>query len=152
MEIKCNDTFLTLKINTPKNINFFEEHKKIIDSNGYVWLCKFGKTQLLTSKINSNKYIFLKDTRQNNDNTYLVEFENATYDTPENNFPNYYNEIDVVHKSLWFKITNIIPIDYKFLIDNFVSTSTQANLENVFKSMCNSFYITAINNLKIKEE
>ena len=69
---------------------------------------------------------------------------------PNNSFfPKYYNTILLNH-SLWFKITQLKEFDYNTLVKNFVTKSTNANLENVFCSMCSSFYITYTNNINIK--
>ena len=43
--IKKDNMFPLIKVKTPTGIDFFKEHKSIIDSNGYVWFCRFGKKQ-----------------------------------------------------------------------------------------------------------
>ena len=43
MDLKKDSSYLLIKINTPENINFLEEHSNIIEKNGYVWFCRFGK-------------------------------------------------------------------------------------------------------------
>ena len=61
MEIKKGATFLMFKINTPNGIDFLKEHKKILDANGEVWLCRFGKTNVVLSKITADgNYVFGK--------------------------------------------------------------------------------------------
>lgn len=40
MIIKEKQEFLVMKINSEMS-DFYEEHKKILEQNGYVWFCKF---------------------------------------------------------------------------------------------------------------
>ena len=131
MKIKKNDELLLLKINTPDNINFYEEHKRIIADNGFVWLCKFGKTNLLVSKICDSNIIFLKDTKKNNDAVYIIQFDDIVNKDPQINYPKYYNNVDVV-KSLWFKVKKIYKYDYDKLLNNFITASSNSSLEGVF--------------------
>lgn len=66
MNIKQYTDFLLLKIKTPDLIDFYTEHSDIISNNGFVWVCKFGKTNLIPNKIiTANNCIFLKDTIKN---------------------------------------------------------------------------------------
>ena len=44
MKIKGNSIFPLIKIKIPAGIDFFNVHKEIIDSTGFVWFCRFGKT------------------------------------------------------------------------------------------------------------
>lgn len=152
MNIKQDTDFLLLKIKTPDLIDFYTEHSDIISNNGFVWVCKFGKTNLIPYKIiTANNCIFLKDTIKNNNNVYLIHYNELSSDIPNSNYPKYYDTIEL-KKSLWFKVKKIQKIDYNFLIKNFKTKSSNSSLENVFKSMCNSFYITAVHNCTIKEE
>ena len=150
MNIKKDDELLLLKINTPFEIDFYSEHNKIIEQKGHVWICKFGKTNLLFSKLSSSKRIILKDTKKNNNSAYIVEYDEVSITDPKKDYPAYYNKVDVI-KSLWFKVTSIHKIDYNELIDNFLTVSSDSSLEGVFRSMCNSFYIKSIKNFTFKE-
>ena len=150
MNLKKDSSYLLIKINTPENINFLKEHTKIIEKNGYVWFCRFGKSNVLPEKIHSyNNYIFLKDSKRNNDKIYIVEYEEISSFPQNSLFPEYYSKILLEH-SLWFKIVQIQELNYNVLIDNFVTKSTNSELEKVFRSMCSSFYITCNSDLNIK--
>lgn len=151
MKIKKDDELLLLKINTPDNIDFYNEHAKIINNNGFVWLCKFGKTNLLVSKICDSNIIFLKDTKKNNDAVYIIKFDDVVSEDPKKDYPNYYNDVDII-KSLWFKVKSIYKYDYNELLNNFLTASSNSSLDGVFRSMCNSFYIKANKNIELKED
>ena len=153
MDIKKDDKLLLLKINTPEGIDFINAHNSIIKKHGFVWLCKFGKTNLLIDKLNSSKlkYIVLKDTMKNNNKVYIANYSLVTEDCPNANYPDYYSDIEL-NKKLWIKVTSIIPIKYDFLIDNFVTKSSSSNLESVFKSMCSTFYIIPKRNIEVAED
>ena len=150
MDLKKDSSYLLIKINTPENINFLEEHSNILEKNGYVWFCRFGKSNVLPEKINSyNNYIFLKDSKKNNDKIYIAKYEKISFSPQSSLFPKYYNRISL-ECSLWFKLVELHEFDYNILIKNFVTKSTSSKLTNVFRSMCSSFYITCNNNLNIK--
>ena len=51
--------FLMIKISTIDDVSFFEEHQNIIDKNGYVWFCRFGKCNLRISSITKNGNLIL---------------------------------------------------------------------------------------------
>lgn len=57
--IEKNKTFLMLKIFTPPNISFYEEHQKILNTEGYVWFCRFGKSNLRIDAITQDDILFL---------------------------------------------------------------------------------------------
>ena len=150
MDLKKDSSYLLIKINTPENINFLKEHSNILEKNGYVWFCRFGKSNVLPEKICScNNYIFLKDSKKNNDKIYIAKYEKISSSPQSSLFPKYYSEISLEH-SLWFKLVQLQEFDYNFLINNFVTKSTNSELKNVFRSMCSSFYITCNKDLNIK--
>ena len=150
MNFKKDSSYLLIKMNSPENINFLKEHCDIINKKSYVWFCRFGKSNVSASKIKSkNNYIFLKDSKRNGNKIYIAKYETIGLSPDNEVFPKYYDNI-LLKKSLWFKITQLQEFNYNSLINNFVTKSTNANLEKVFCSMCSSFYITCKNNLNIK--
>lgn len=150
MDLKKGSSYLLIKINTPDNINFLKEHTNIIENNGYVWFCRFGKSNILPEKIHSsNNYIFLKDSKKNKDKIYIAKYEKISPTPQDSSFPKYYSEILLEH-SLWFKLVQLEEFDYNYLTTNFVTKSTNSELKNVFRSMCSSFYITCNKDLNIK--
>ena len=140
--IEKNKTFLMLKIFTPPNISFYEEHQKILNTEGYVWFCRFGKSNLRIDAITQDdNIIFIKESIRNGNHRYLLHISDITTLAPTTNYPLYYNDIKS-EQSIWFKVTSIVKLD-----DNFESSFLTINdgpLSNVYRSMCNSFYIKSI--------
>lgn len=140
--IEKNKTFLMLKILTPPTISFYEEHKKIIDAEGFVWFCRFGKNNLRIDSITKDdNIIFIKESIKNGNHRYLLHISDITTNAPTANYPLYYNDIKS-QQAIWFKVTSIIKLDTNF--ENFFLTINGGPLSNVYRSMCNSFYIKSI--------
>lgn len=103
------------------------------------------KSNVLPEKISSyDNYIFLKDSKKNNDKIYIAKYEKFSFSPQSLLFPKYYNRISL-ERSFWFKLVELHEFDYNILIKNFVTKSTSSKLTNVFRSMCSSFYITCNN-------
>ena len=144
MLFKENTSFLMLKINTPPNIDFLAEHKDIIKRTGDVWFCRFGKANIITSKITQHRnIIFLKDSKQNNERVYMGTISKISWDFPSENYPLYYNKLNL-KPSLWFCFTDIKEVNPNLILNNFRTTSSNASLTGIYRSMCNSFYIKCI--------
>ena len=143
MIIESGKTFLMLKITSPFGISFFEEHQKLVQRNGYVWFCRFGRTNLITKSINKDgNIIFIKESKKNGGKKYALEFSEILTEAPASGYPDYYDPIAINKSNLWFKVTSIIELP-----DDFESYFHAANsfnsLENVYRSICNTFYITS---------
>ena len=57
--IEKNKTFLMLKIFTPPNISFYEEHQKILNTEGYVWFCRLEKVIFELTQLRKMIILFL---------------------------------------------------------------------------------------------
>ena len=149
MEVKKNTTFLMLKIKTPPNIDFLAEHKKIIDKTGEVWFCRFGKTNIVHSKItNDGNFIFFKDSAKNNNRVYIGIISKISLNSISLNYPKYYNYINM-NQSFWICLSEIKEVNPSLIIQNFRIKSNNAKLLGVYHSICNSFYIKCITNIKL---
>ena len=149
MLIEKGSSFLMLKIKTPLEIDFFNEHKYLIDTYGYAWFCRFGRSNLLISSINKyGNIIFVKESIARGNNIYMLEFDKIS-ESPENgNYPPYYNQTEQ-KKALWFRIINITQVPNEIIMDSFVSTSSYSDLTRTFRSMCSAFYISATTNISL---
>ena len=126
MEIKKGATFLMFKINTPNGIDFLKEHKKILDADG--------------------NYVFIKDSAKNDNRIYIGTVSGISKSQPLNNYPAYYDQINLA-RPLWFSLSDLCEVSSDFVMKNFRTKSSNASLEGVFRSMCNSFYIECISNV-----
>jgi len=149
--IEKGSSFLMIKINTDPDIDFYKEHKSILDNVGFVWFCRFGKPNLRISSMDkSDNLVFIKDSLKNNNNTYIASFKNITTEKPANGFPYYYCSINKI-MGIWFKLDSLVRVDHNKVNSNFVLTSSGGNLSNAYRSMCNSFYITNIKDIILNE-
>lgn len=146
MEIQSGKSFLMLKLMSPTDISFFDEHQKLINKNGFVWFCRFGKNNLvLRSIVKDGNLLFIKESVKNGNKKYVMEFSDISTTPPSSGYPDYYDQVDK-EASLWFKITSIreLPVGFE---SNFRASSSNNSLESVYRSMCSSFYITSKNSL-----
>lgn len=124
---------LFLRLNNFEEYNFIDEHKKLIESKGYVWLLKIGKTinqEFVKKIIEEGGGIILKSSAKNGNKFYYCDLLSNDINS-ENKivYPEYYNEFfeyeaynleDLKKTGYWFKITNMRDITedevYKFRI------------------------------------
>ena len=141
--IEAGLEFLMIKISTIDGFSFYEEHQKLIDKNGYVWFCRFGKCNLLISSITKNgNLIFVRDTIKNGGKKYALYFSEVSSTIPDNNYPDYYKTINK-EKPLWFKVTSIVELPDN--LNSYLCVASSGNsLDHVYKSMCTSFYVKTI--------
>ena len=126
MKINKGTPCLFLRISDFKKYNFLEEHKKILDKEGFVWLLKFGKNvkpDYLKELKNNKGGLILKSSPKNGNQFYYCLFDKTEVDDSLK-FPNYYNEVfehenyyleDLVKTQSWFRITKMFPIDDNLL-------------------------------------
>ena len=147
MEFKESTAFLMLKINTPPGIDFLSEHKSILDQTGEVWFCRFGKTNAIKSKITSDgNYIFFKDSVRNNNRIYVATVSDISESPFSKNYPPYYDKIDL-GRPLWFRLSDIKEINPELINQNFRTKASNSPLSDVYRSMCQSFYIQCISDV-----
>ena len=100
--IKAGQSYLMLKIATPMDFSFEDEHKKIIDKDGYVWFCRFGKGNLKIESISElGNILFVKESVKNGGKRYMMEFSEISSSQPTSGYPDYYNTSDAP-KDIWF--------------------------------------------------
>lgn len=147
MEFKENTAFLMLKINTPPDIDFLKEHKSILDKYGEVWFCRFGKSNVIKSKITEDgSFVFFKDSAKNNNRIYVGNISAISVNSPLSNYPEYYQQIHM-EQAFWLRLIDIDEVDPSQVMDNFRIKSSNASLDGVYRSMCNSFYIKCVSNV-----
>lgn len=149
MQIKKGTSFLMLKINTPLEVDFLFEHKAILEQKGEVWFCRFGKTNVVKSRITEEgNYVFLKDSAKNHNRVYVGTIVEISTSAPSENYPLYYNQIER-EQALWFRLCEIKEVNPEKVLQYFRSKSSNAHLSSVYRSMCQSFYIISITDCTI---
>lgn len=141
MQFIKDNKYIMFKISSPLEVDFFESHKKLIEKNGYVWFCRFGKNNMKISSMSEcEPIIFIKEAKKNNDGFYIANCIEIKEDIFDNEvFPEYYNELSL-KKACWLKITSLEKADMSFVLDKFLSSSGGA-ITGVLKSMCTAFYM-----------
>ena len=148
MIIESGKTFLMFKIMSPPGISFLDEHQKMISKRGYVWFCRFGRTNLVLKSISKDgNYVFVKESIKNGNKKYVLEFSDISNEAPTSGYPAYYSSV-AKEASLWFKVTSIteLPDDFE---SYFCAASSNNSLESVYRSMCSSFYIRSNKALRL---
>jgi hypothetical protein len=120
-----------------------EEHKTLLNKNGFVWFGKIGNkpTDRALEKMIQDKsnYILLKDPSK----AYICTFETYQYDMPTDGFPAYYSTEILPNRkfSIWFKLLYITEVtDLSVLNDIVLKSSRSPILETARKSMASHFY------------
>lgn len=146
MKILKDQILLLLKINTPNNFDFYYEHKQIINTNGFVWFCRFGRSNISFDYFgNENTLIFIRDSKKNGGKIYCLLYEDIKNSSPEVAFyPKYYENVKA-NQAYWLKCTDIFEISIDNFYKTFVTKSSNSDIRNVFNSMCTNFYIKANN-------
>lgn len=135
-----------VKITTPPEIDFFEEHKNILNKEGFVWFCRFGKNNMRITTINScNKLLIIKESKQNGGTVYIAKFDMVTDEGESitDSFPNYYNRIDKI-KSLWIRLLEIEKFSGEELENRFVLNASGNRVSTILKSMCAAVFLRRV--------
>ncbi|MGP1367086.1 MAG: hypothetical protein ACTTH3_05355 [Schwartzia sp. (in: firmicutes)] len=150
MKIQQGDICPLIKIKSPFGIDFYKEHMKVIEENGYVWFCRFGKNNMLRDVLlQYAPYLIIKESGIKNGGLYIARYTEIVEDEPrDNQTPQYYESIKQ-YPSLWFKLTKIKSLDYSMLASKFVGKSSGGQVEGILRSICPAFYIKSVSNLNL---
>lgn len=136
-----------------KSIDCSYEHKKVIEETGYVWFGKIGSKPRrdVLDKILEEKtsYIILKSKYD----CYICTFEKYIEVVPEDkNYPAYYNKsFELENFTIWFKLTSMIKVKDKNILNDIVVKSSRNKLVNACNSSMASHFFT-LNRKEIKIE
>lgn len=148
----CEDSnYPLIKMNTNK-INFLEEHKSILNKEGYVWFGRYGKRKF-SIKINEgekSKYIILKDAAKSTNRTFICEVVEIENNIPKEGYPEYYKTF-INNIIQWFKIINIYEIDTDILFEKFISCKSGKEAKKVIGSIAPIAILKPIENIQIEE-
>lgn len=141
MKIKNNQKFLFLRMSNFQNFDFFEEHNKIIEEKGYVWILKMGRKidkNYLKELIKNDSGIIIKKPSRLDDRLFYCKLESIDYDN-SSIFPDYYYDYltyngykvsDLTNNnSCWFKISEISLIP-ESIADSLVVSKNNNSLKN----------------------
>lgn len=132
-----------VKITTPPEIDFFHEHKTILDKKGYVWFCRFGKNNMKIETLeNCGKILLIKDSEKRGGNVYIANYDIVKEGnfSINNAYPSYYNDISQ-NKGLWIRLISITRYSKDKLNANFVINTSGNKVANIFNSICPAAFL-----------
>ena len=114
---------LLFRYSNYRKTNFIDEHKAVIDNNGYSWLLKAGKKSdmnKLKAIIDDGGGFILKSPHKDGNKYFVCFFTEVKNDEPnDTTFPKYYNDfLDDnydYYGGQWFKITSIQELPDKYI-------------------------------------
>lgn len=143
LEFQSDVVYPFIKIMTPPEIDFFNEHKTILDKKGYVWFCRFGKNNMkIKSLENCGNILLIKDSEKNGGNVYIANYDIVKEGnfSINNDYPTYYNDI-LQSKGLWIRLLSITQYSKEELNANFVINASGNKVANILKSMCPATFL-----------
>ena len=122
--INQNTPMLLFRYSNYKKLRFIDEHIKIIQNSGYVWMMKMGKktsSEKIKNIIKNGGYIVFKSPIAEGNHFYIGRFVDFCEELPpdDDHMPSYYSEI-VNEENFWeaptqyFKLIDIVPLDERY--------------------------------------
>lgn len=105
MVIEAHKAAFLIRYNNYKKTDFIEEHNKVVDENGYVWMLKAGR-KLVESKLskvfNDTAMLILKAPKSAGGNYYYTQIFDYRFGKLEADMksPEYYNKL-VDDEKIW---------------------------------------------------
>ncbi len=124
---------LVIRLGFIKDVDFYEEHSKLIKKQGYVDLCVFTKRQPNMKKYNETVYI--KESKKAGDRIFKAKI----IETRDNGevYPKYYDDYHVAGQT-WLRIDSLDEIELNGFYKN-CTTLSGKEIKNVFKSSTTLF-------------
>lgn len=140
LEIGQNILVLRYSLNIRKTI--IEDHKEVIDSEGFCWFGKMGSVtsnHIIDAVLAASKPAIVLYKKGH---LYLCSFEAITTNKPQSGIPTYY-ESEYVIPSCYFKLTEIeeAPLE---LLEHLIVRSSKRKLSDIFSGQCmaSSFFVS----------
>ena len=94
--------------------------------------------------------LFIKNSGISKGGIYVARYEAVENNLSEKEsaYPKYYHNIQQ-QPAMWFKISEIKPMEYDILIESFVGASSGGDIDKILKAMCPAFFIRSTKNVVI---
>lgn len=127
------DLSLVIRLGYLANIDFYAEHRKLIENNGYADVCVFTKR-----RPNMNKYnnvLFIKEAKKAGDRL----FKAIITEVKDNGevYPQYYKNYNMAQQT-WLRISSLEVIEMHDFNVKYTTISGK-ELQSVFRSSTTSF-------------
>lgn len=126
---------LMIKVKSPVGIDFFDEHKVLMDKFGYVDFAKMGKS-IFSCELEGTT-LYIKDDIKHNNQLIRVKCSGAS--EGELIYPEYYNSFSL-RDAKWIRIVEMELLDYEEFCNAFVTRNGKKVPEAV-KSMAPLIYV-----------
>ena len=98
MIIPPNTKMLLFRYNDYARKSFIDEHRAVINNNGYVWMMRLGKRtspEKLRQVTEAGGFVVLKSPKKNGDHYYLAHYTDVASALPDDSkhMPDYYNKL-----------------------------------------------------------
>lgn len=124
---------LVIRLGYLQDVDFFDEHKKIIEKNGFVDMCVFTRRNPNMAKY--NKSLFVKEAKNSGDRLFRAKIEGIQEFGEK--YPDYYKKFDLTNR-VWIRISQIDVVDFKEFIEEYKSLSGKS-IQSIFKSSTTLF-------------
>lgn len=162
MIIEKNQKCLVIRVSNFKRYNFIDEHKELVERDGFTWMLKCGKRipeKALSEIQRSGGHLIVKTPKKQDEAYYYAHLCNFSNDEPPSrlSYPKYYEEIvqENEENSLsgtWLKIDSLEVIGSQ-LIDHFRLVSNSHQLRDVVQATRTPFlYVISDEHLSIPLE
>lgn len=131
------EEFLLLKIKSPKDIDFYSEHKVILDQCGHVDFAKIGNSILKMDHFCSGDTIFIKESIANGGSLYSATLE--TVIEKGEDYPAYYDAF-ITNNVFWLRLSSIVRLKNPDYLEDY-ETRAGGSVKSALKSMSPNFYI-----------
>lgn len=134
--LDCGQNLLLLRYSSSLKESIIEEHRSLIDKQGYVWYGKLSgiTSDRIISAVLSAEYpgIILYQKGK----AYLCELSDFTINKPDEGYPKYYDE-EYIFPTCYFKLKSMDEISLDVFDDLYVRSSKRS-LTEVFSKQCMS--------------
>ena len=133
-KLVSGQNLLVLKYSTKIKKDIIDEHKALIDKNGYCWYGKLGNAtseQIVSSIKGADNPAIILYTKGK---LFLCDFVEMTTSRPSSGYPAYYDK-EYIYPSCFFKLTSIdeAPLD---ILGYLIVRSSGRILSDIFSKQC----------------
>lgn len=109
--------FIVLKLGSIKNVDFYEEHSKIIDKYGFVDMAKFGKAKVEKDEIVDHT-LYIKESDVDKGRIFKAYVEEMPISGEY--YPAYYDK-SKLNQAQWFRVSSMIEVGLENFCKEFVN-------------------------------
>lgn len=106
MKKEKDPLFIVIKLGHVNGVDFYEEHKKVLDENGFVDFARVSKKNIAITDFDRKK-VFVKESKSAQNRLIQMSVEDIEKGKV---YPDYYNDIDLTGAT-WMRVKSMEIID-----------------------------------------